>query len=184
MDFTAEVFGAVAAAFVERAFVGCAAGFAPPAFGACTAGFAVEAFGAGAEDFVMAPFDAGAAGFAAEAFGALAVDAFAAGFATGFALVAGAFVAALFTSFAACFSFEVAAFRACATGFAIAAFFTGAGALPPAGRPPDFVAALPAALRDLDVSEEAEGRVGRRWAIKSSSEDPSGRRRRPSSPDG
>ncbi|RKH89236.1 hypothetical protein D7Y21_11575 [Corallococcus sp. AB045] len=106
------------------------------------------------------------------------------GFATGFALEAGAFAAAPFTAFATCFSFEAAVFSACATGFATTAFFAGAGALPPAGRPPGFVAALPAALRDLDESEEAEGRVGRRWAIKSSSEDPSGRRRRPSSPDG
>ncbi|WP_375754415.1 hypothetical protein [Corallococcus exercitus] len=127
-----------------------------------------------------------------EAFGAcedFAVDAFAAAFASGFALGAGAFAAgffaaAFFTAFAACFSFEAAVFSACATGFATPAFFAGAGALPPAGRPPGFVAALPAALRDLDESGEAEGRVGRRWAIKSSSEDPSGRRRRPSSPDG
>ncbi|NOK33746.1 hypothetical protein HMI49_11105 [Corallococcus exercitus] len=120
---------------------------------------------------------------------AFAVDVFAVGFASGFALGAGAFaagffVAALFTAFAACFSFEAAVFSACATGFATPAFFAGAGALPPAGRPPGFMAALAAAVRDLDESGEAEGRVGRRWAIKSSSEDPSGRRRRPSSPDG
>ncbi|RKH18331.1 hypothetical protein D7V77_34350 [Corallococcus sp. CA041A] len=82
------------------------------------------------------------------------------GFTTGFALAA-----APFTAFATCFSFEAAVFRACTTGFATAAFFAGAGALPPVGRPPGFVAALPVALRDLDESEEADGRVGRRWAI-------------------
>jgi hypothetical protein len=160
--------------------------------------FAAGAFEAGAgfapPVFEAEPFDAWAPGFATEALGACAAfepEAFGAGaafaldaFATGFAFPAGAFTAAVFTAFAACFSFVAMVFRACATGFATPAFFAGEEALPPAGRPPGFVAALPAALRDLDVSDGAEGRVGRRWAIKSSSEDPSGRRRRPSSPDG
>ncbi|MGE6758304.1 hypothetical protein ACQKGO_09855 [Corallococcus interemptor] len=176
--------------FAAGIFDGWAPGFA---IGAFAADFAAGVFEAWAV-FAAGPFDAWAPGFVTEALGACAAfepEAFGAGaafaldaFATGFAFPAGAFFAAVFTALAACFSFAATVFRACATGFEAPAFFAGAEALPPAGRPPGFVAALPAALRDLDVSEGAEGRVGRRWAIKSSSEDPSGRRRRPSSPDG
>ncbi|MFP2898983.1 hypothetical protein [Corallococcus sp. 4LFB] len=175
-DFATGVFNACAADFAAGAFGVLSADFATGVFKACAPDFAAGAFGACAADFAEGVFFAGAA---------FAVDAFAAGFALGAgAFATGFFAAALFIGFAVCFSFEAAVFSACATGFATPVFFAGAGALPPAGRPPGFVAALPAALRDLDESGEAEGRVRRRWAIKSSSEDPSGRRRRPSSPDG